>query len=119
MAKYKQNENAEDNATGTNGIKKKPLFQIKFPKLILRNLSFKVNEDVLKKEMAKYGNVTDVFLPKRDDGKYKGFGFVKFSEMTEASKALTDINNKKEPFYGKKVAVDWCLPKNVFQNNSS
>jgi hypothetical protein len=39
--------------------------------------------------------------------------------MSEATKALNEINNKKEPFYGKNVAVDWCLPKNVFLKNSS
>ena len=98
--------------------KRKKIFEIKIPKLILRNLSFKVNEQILKQEMSKYGNVANVLIPKRDDGRYKGYGFVNFSEMNEATKALNELNSNKKPFYGKKVAVDWCLPKDVFLNNS-
>ena len=69
--------------------------------------------------MSKYGNVVSVLIPKGDNGKYKGYGFVNFSEMSEATKALNELNNRKEPFHGKNVAVDWCLPKNVFLKNSS
>jgi nucleolar protein 4 len=121
MAKFKSNGHSKTftprQQQPSSGNKN--LFEIKIPKIILRNLSFKINEEVLKNEMSKYGTVVDVLIPKKADGKLCGYGFVKFVEMNEASKAMSDLNGRKESFHGTNVAVDWCLPKNLFLKNTS
>ena len=41
----------------------------------------------------------------------RGFGFVQFTHGHESAKAIkgvTEIN-------GRKVAIDWCLPREVYQ----
>lgn len=94
---------------------KKSSFEIKIPRLILRNLSFKVNEEKLKDELGKYGSLVEISLPKNPDGKLRGYGFVKYAEMSEASKAIENINgNKSQVVLGTNVACDWCLPKNLY-----
>ena len=69
--------------------------------------------------MEKFGQVKLVNLPKKDDGKLAGYGFVTFETMNEARKAMEELNSRNEKFYGTKVAVDWCLPKNLFLKNTS
>ena len=71
------------------GDRSRNLFEIRLPKIILRNLSFKFNEETLRKEMEKYGQVEVVNLPKRDGEKnHNGFGFVTF----EREDTCNDVN---------------------------
>lgn len=74
-----------------------------------------MTEDSLRKEMEKYGKIVLTSLPVKDDGKLKGFGFVQFSTLDEAKKALEDLNSSNKKLAGNKVIVDWCIPKNIFQ----
>ena len=67
--------------------------------------------------MEKYGPVKQVSIPKKADGKMLGYGFVIFESLKTASEAIEALNSKK--FYGSTVAVDWCLPKNLFLRNQS
>ena len=101
------------------GDRSRNLFEIRLPKIILRNLSFKFNEETLRKEMEKYGQVEVVSLPKRDGEKnHNGFGFVTFKNLKDAQKAIETLNAKADKFNGTKVAVDWCLPKNLYLKNT-
>lgn len=104
---------------GQLGDRSRGLFEIRKPRLILRNLSFKFNDDTLKTEMEKYGKVVEINLPKKEDGKLNGYGFVTFETMNEARKAMEELNARTEKLNGTKVAVDWCLPKNLFLKNTS
>ena len=72
---------------------------------------------MLRKDMEKYGSVKMVSLPKKADGKMLGYGFVVYDDLESAQKAIDDLNSKK--FHNNTVAVDWCLPKNVFVRNMS
>lgn len=74
-----------------------------------------MSEDSLRQEMSKFGKVVLTSIPLKEDGKMKGFGFVQFSNLTEAKRALDDLNAKERKLAGNKVAVDWCIPKNIFQ----
>ena len=69
--------------------------------------------------MEKYGKVVEINLPKKEDGKLNGYGFVTFETMNEARKAMEELNARTEKLNGTKVAVDWCLPKNLFLKNTS
>ncbi len=69
--------------------------------------------------MEKYGKVALVNLPKKEDGKLCGYGFVTYETMNEARNAMEELNARKDKLLGTKVAVDWCLPKNLYLKNTS
>lgn len=69
--------------------------------------------------MEKYGKVELVNLPKKEDGKLCGYGFVTYETMNEARKAMEELNARTDKLLGTKVAVDWCLPKNLYLKNTS
>ncbi|XP_039617383.1 RNA-binding protein 28 [Polypterus senegalus] len=81
-------------------------------RLIIRNLSFKCTEDDLKETFSKYGTVLDVTLPRKTDGKMRGFAFVLFKNVQEASRALAAMNLKE--IKGRPVAVDWVIAKDKY-----
>uniref|UniRef100_A0A669EJN8 RNA-binding protein 28 n=1 Tax=Oreochromis niloticus TaxID=8128 RepID=A0A669EJN8_ORENI len=81
-------------------------------RLIIRNLSFKCTEDHLKEVFAKFGTVVEVKIPLKPDGKMRGFAFVLFKKVPEASKALNAMNLKE--IKGRPVAIDWAVPKDKF-----
>uniref|UniRef100_A0A673AKT1 RNA-binding protein 28 n=1 Tax=Sphaeramia orbicularis TaxID=375764 RepID=A0A673AKT1_9TELE len=81
-------------------------------RLIIRNLSFKCSEDDLKEVFAKFGTILEAKIPLKPDGKKRGFAFVQFKNVSEASKALTATNLKE--IKGRQVAVDWAVAKDKF-----
>ncbi|XP_071943296.1 RNA-binding protein 28-like isoform X2 [Antedon mediterranea] len=84
---------------------------LKKARLIVRNLSFKCRENDLLKAFEKFGEISEVSIPRKgnDNGKIFGFGFVQFVKLNSAKKAVKDMNAKE--ILGRKVAVDWSLPK--------
>lgn len=68
--------------------------------------------------MEKFGKVKLINLPKKEDGKMLGYGFVVFENMNQAKKAIEELNARKEKLLGSKVVADWCLPKNIYLKNS-
>ena len=85
-------------------------------RLIIRNLSFKATDDKLKSHFTTYGNVVDVNILKKKDGKMVGCAFVQYSNVAEASKAIKELNGK--PFLQRPVAIDWAVSKDRFQNEN-
>ena len=69
--------------------------------------------------MENFGDIKSIHLPKKDTGKFFGYGFVTYEKMEDAIKAMNELNSRNEKFMGTKVAVDWCLPKNIFVKNIS
>ncbi|KAG8576664.1 hypothetical protein GDO81_009931 [Engystomops pustulosus] len=82
-------------------------------RLIIRNLSFKCSDEDLKTHFSTFGSVLDVNIPKYPDGKMKGFAFVQFKNMLEASKALKGMNMKS--IKGRTVAVDWAVARDKYR----
>ncbi|CAJ0940112.1 unnamed protein product [Ranitomeya imitator] len=74
-------------------------------RLIIRNLSFKCSEEDLKTHFFHFW-VCD------GDGKMRGFAFVQFKNMLEASKALKGTNMKS--IKDRTVAVDWAVAKDKY-----
>lgn len=68
-------------------------------RLIIRNISFKATEDALREHFAPYGDIIEVKLLKKPDGKLIGCGFVQYKNVPMAKKALLSTNMK--PFLGK------------------
>lgn len=88
-------------------------------KLIVRNLSFKCKPEELRDFFSKFGQVTDVHIPKKSDGERKcnaGFGFVQFSNVFEAARAIKESNTKE--IVGRPIAVDWAVSQAVYKKKA-
>lgn len=84
-------------------------------RLIVRNLSFKVEEDELKEAFAKFGKVMNVSIPTKtvNDKPVKiGCGFVQFDNPAQGQNALKAMNMKE--IKGRTVIVDWALKKEEY-----
>ncbi|XP_008589425.1 PREDICTED: RNA-binding protein 28 [Galeopterus variegatus] len=86
-------------------------------RVIIRNLSFKCSEDDLKTIFAQFGTVLEVNIPRKPDGKMRGFAFVQFKNLLEAGKALKGMNMKE--IKGRTVAVDWAVAKDKYKDTQS
>ncbi|XP_036591782.1 RNA-binding protein 28-like [Trichosurus vulpecula] len=86
-------------------------------RLIIRNLSLKCLEDDLKTLFAQFGSVLEVNIPRKPDGKVRGFTFVQFKNLLEAGKALKGTNMKE--IKGRTVAVDWAVAKDKYNATQS
>jgi len=84
-------------------------------RLIIRNLSFKSDENSLKKFFSSHGPVVDVNILKKPDGRMVGCGFVEFKKVEDAGAAIKAANAAQ--FLGRTIAVDWAVPKEVFKEN--
>lgn len=92
---------------------------IKYHRLIVRNLSFHTTLDEIKNAFCAHGDVLDVTLPKKPgkEDMSRGFAFVQMATREQASKAIAELNGKE---VGKRtVAIDWALNKTVFEKLQS
>ncbi|KAK7813851.1 hypothetical protein U0070_002501 [Myodes glareolus] len=108
----KKNENSE--SPKKEPKLKKAKVADKKARLIIRNLSFKCSEDDLKTVFTPYGTVLEVNIPRKPDGKMRGFAFVQFKNLLEAGKALKGMNMKA--IKGRTVAVDWAVAKDKYKD---
>ncbi|XP_004526400.1 RNA-binding protein 28 [Ceratitis capitata] len=91
--------------------------QKKKARIIVRNISYKVKDDVLLKHFSQWGTVEDLNLLKRPDGKLVGCAFVQYSSVNQASKAILKGNNQK--FLGRPIYIDWALGKDEYTNKKN
>jgi len=67
-------------------------------KLCVRNLPAETTDSSLKALFLEFGTVTDVkSVLDRETGQCKGYGFVRFSTMEEATKAVAEMHLKEAP----------------------
>ncbi|ODM99263.1 RNA-binding protein 28 [Orchesella cincta] len=93
--------------------KEKPKPIKKKSRLIVRNLSFKVTEEKMKEYFEQCGEVKEVNILKKSNGKLVGCAFIQYSNVPQAAKAVKELNLK--PFLGRPIAIDWALPKEKYQ----
>ncbi|VVC94983.1 unnamed protein product [Leptidea sinapis] len=86
-------------------------------RLIVRNISFKATEDSLREHFSQYGDVEEVKLLKKPDGRLVGCGFVHFTHVPVANKAIAATN--KKPFLGRPIYVAWAVAKDKYVANSN
>ena len=70
--------------------------------LYIKNLDDEIDDDKLRQEFSPFGTITSAKVMKDDSGKSKGFGFVCFSSPDEATKAVTEMNQRminNKPLY--------------------
>ncbi len=68
----------------------------------MKNLEDEVNDERLRKEFEKFGNITSAKVMVDETAHSKGFGFVCFSSPEEATKAVTEMNGRiivSKPLY--------------------
>ena len=90
---------------------------LKKSQLIVRNLSFSCTEEDLRSVFSRFGTLSDVRVPRKPNGRMLGFAFVQFTSYFDAMNALTAVNASK--IKGRAVAVDWVVPKSVYEQASS
>uniref|UniRef100_UPI00358FEA82 RNA-binding protein 28-like n=1 Tax=Myxine glutinosa TaxID=7769 RepID=UPI00358FEA82 len=81
-------------------------------RLIVRNLSFKCSTKDLQAAFSPFGDVLEASIPQKD-GKMKGFGFVQYSKIQDAARALKEMNLQQ--IKGRPVAIDWAIPKDEYE----
>ncbi|XP_034241050.1 RNA-binding protein 28 [Thrips palmi] len=85
-------------------------------RLIVRNVSFKATEDKLREHFSPYGQIAEIKLLRRPDGRLVGCGFVEYSLKNCAAKAIAHTSGKL--FLNRPVVVDWAIPKAKFANKN-
>lgn len=83
---------------------------------MVRNLPFSATEKNLKEFYEKYGEVTEVKLLRKPDGKLVGCGFIQFKEVQKAAKARHYTSG--QPFLGRNIECDFALPKDKFSDRN-
>jgi len=79
-------------------------------KIYVGNLSYGVTKDELKKMFSEYGSVSDaILIEDRDTGRSKGFGFVEMENLSEADKAIKELDGKS--VQGRNIRVNEAQPK--------
>lgn len=92
----------------------KKLQTAKRARLIIRNLPFTANEENIRELFEKFGEVSEVNLLKKPDGKLVGCGFVQFKLVQKAAKARHHTDGKD--FLGRNIEVNFVLSKDVYKN---
>ncbi|EMR08518.1 hypothetical protein PNEG_03000 [Pneumocystis murina B123] len=62
--------------------------------LFVKNLDDDIDDERLRQEFSIFGTITSAKIMVDDNGKSKGFGFVCFSSPDEATKAITEMNQR-------------------------
>jgi cold-inducible RNA-binding protein len=79
-------------------------------KLYVGNLPFTATEDDLRDLFAPYGTPDSVaVITDRDTGRAKGFGFVEFSDDSQAKTAMSALNGRD--FNGRPLTVNEARPQ--------
>lgn len=86
--------------------------QKKRARIVIRNLSFKATEDDLREHFSQYGDIQEVKILTRQDGKQVGVAFVQFDIVQNAAKAVRYAN--MQPLLDRPVIVDWAVSKTKF-----
>ncbi|KAK9487645.1 hypothetical protein V1527DRAFT_487930 [Lipomyces starkeyi] len=79
--------------------------------LYIKNLDDDVDDDKLREEFSEHGTITSAKIMRDENGKSKGFGFVCFSSPDEATKAVTEMNQRM--LNGKPLYVALAQRKDV------
>merc|ERR1712023_242164 len=85
-------------------------------RLIIRNLAFKAAEKHLRKVFEPVGDLANVHLPEKKEGGqfgHRGFAFVQFARVEDASRAVKKLSGTK--VLGREITVDWASKHSDWQ----
>jgi multiple RNA-binding domain-containing protein 1 len=75
-------------------------------RLVLRNVPFEATRKELRELLAAFGELTAVRLPKKFDGKHRGFAFADFVTHQEAAAAKEAL--QATHLYGRHLVIEWA-----------
>ena len=75
-------------------------------KLIVRNLAFAASQSDVRDLFGTFGPLKNVRVPKRYDGRARGFAFVEFERASDASSARRALGAAH--LYGRHLVIDWA-----------
>ena len=75
-------------------------------KLIIRNVPFEATKKELYELISSIVTIRKLRIPKRFDGRHRGFAFVDFNSHQEASTAFDTLKNSH--FYGRHLVIEWA-----------
>ncbi len=79
-------------------------------KLFVGNISWGVDDNMLREAFAQFGEITDaVVLQDRETGRSRGFGFVTFSDDAQADTAVDAMNGQE--LDGRELTVNEARPQ--------
>lgn len=79
-------------------------------KLFVGNLSWSVDDAKLSELFSKYSSVVSaVVIKDKETNRSRGFGFVEFSDDSEADRAVSEVNETEVD--GRKIVVNEARPR--------
>ncbi len=75
-------------------------------KLIIHNVPFEATKAELRELFGAYGQLKSVRIPKKFDGKHRGFGFVEYLTKQEAHQAKDALGGTH--LYGRHLVIEWA-----------
>lgn len=112
----KEKESKEEEIEAPKAFNDEPL-EKRRPRLIVRNLPWSIREPKqLEKIFVKYGNVTDVVIPRANGGRMTGFAFVTMRRNDHAELAIAGTKGLK--IDGREVAVDFAVEKSKWTDTA-
>lgn len=105
----------QSNTNQKKGKYRPKVENVKRGRLIIRNISFKTTDETLKKQFEKFGEITEINILKKPDGKLVGCAFLQFEKYEDSIKAIKDMHGKD--FLKRKITVDFAVSKNRYTNS--
>ncbi len=87
------------------------------PKIMVKNIAFQATKGDLRELFAAYGDLKSVRLPKRFDGRARGFAFVEYSSAKEAAAAVAALSATH--LYGRHLVLEYAASDDVVQSQSA
>ena len=80
-------------------------------KLVIRNLAFAASQSDVRDLFGTFGPLKTVRVPKRYDGRARGFAFVEFERPQDAASARRALGAAH--LYGRHLVIDWAEDEGV------
>lgn len=75
-------------------------------KIIVRNVAFEATSNEIRELFGAFGQLKRVRMPKKFDGKHRGFAFVEFLSKQEAHNAFSALASSH--LYGRHLVLEWA-----------
>lgn len=75
-------------------------------KIIARNVAFEATSNEIRELFGAFGQLKRVRMPKKFDGKHRGFAFVEFLTEQEAQSAFAALSSSH--LYGRHLVLEWA-----------
>jgi len=75
-------------------------------KLLVKNLAFEATRDDLRQLFGAFGKLRSVRVPRKPDGRARGFGFVEFASAADSRTAVQSLASSH--LYGRHLVLQWA-----------